>query len=561
MRRRSFSVPGACLALLLAGAVAGKAAERTPNVVIVFLDDSGWADFGPFARTPYPTPNVDRLAREGCCFENFYVPQGICSASRAALLSGCYPERTRVFGAIEPRARGLDPRFATIGQVLGARGYATAVFGKWHIGDQPETRPPARGFDESCGLMVSNDMWDRHPEDPKFWGKYPLQYWEDGRVTIDGITEEHQSHLTEWTTRRAVDFIRRKREGPFLLYVPHSMPHVPLFCGKEYLGKSGAGLYGDVIVEIDASVGSILAALDEAGVAGETVVILASDNGPWISYGNHAGKTPFREAKGTGFDGGIRSACIVRYPGRIAAGARSRKAFCSVDILPTLCRLAGARLPANPIDGMDVWDLIAGKEGARNPHEYYPFTTGNVLEGVISGDGRWKLHLPHEYRTLAEPGKDGRPGKYRTERIGLSLFDLIEDPFETRDVAVEHADLAGKLKVLAESHLERFFEEIPPQARPVLALLRAARKGDREALVTAFSGRLRSKLEGVGWDKVLARYRDAFKKEFGDFRPKDFTFRYDGGEEKGTVEVSGKGKKLPSLQVIKEGADWKIDEE
>jgi arylsulfatase A len=563
-------MPACVLALLLAGQAAagqesaGQASSgkpaRPPNFVIVFLDDSGWGDFSPFARTPYPTPGVDRLAREGCCFENFYVPQGVCSASRAALLSGCYPERTRIFGAIAPRTRGLDPRFATMGEVLKARGYATAVFGKWHIGDQPETRPPARGFDESCGLMVSNDMWDRHPENPKFWGKHPLQYWEDGRVTIDGVTEEHQTHLTEWYTKRAVDFIRRRREGPFLLYVPHSMPHVPLFCGKEYLGKSGAGLYGDVMMEIDASVGSILAALDEAGVADDTVVILTSDNGPWISYGNHAGKTPFREAKGTGFDGGIRSACIIRYPGRIAAGARSRKAFCSIDILPTLCRLAGSQLPANPIDGKDVWDLIAGKEGARNPHEYYPFTTGNAFEGVISGDGRWKLHLPHEYRTLAEPGRDGRPGKYRTGRIGLSLFDMAEDPFETRNVAVEHPEIAGRLKALAEGHKARFFREIPAQARPVFNLLRAARRGDLEGLKTVFSQRMRGQLDGEGWDKVLARYREAFKKEFGDYRPGEFVFQFTGGEEKGTVEISRKGKKLPGLQVIKEGADWKIDE-
>ena len=294
-----------------------------PNVVIIFLDDSGWADFRPFAEPAYPTPNVEQLAREGCHFDNFYVPQAVCSASRAALMTGCYPGRTRVFGAHPPRARGLDPQYATLGQVLGARGYATAVFGKWHLGDQPETRPPARGFDESCGLMYSNDMWEFHPENPDYWGKFPLQFWENGKVTIERITSEHQPMLTKWYTQHAVDFIQRHKDKPFLLYVPHSMPHVPIFCSEEFRGKSGVGLYGDVMMELDWSVGQITKALKDAGVEENTLVIFSSDNGPWISYGNHAGKTPFREAKGTGFDGGIRSACIMKFPGRIQAGTRS----------------------------------------------------------------------------------------------------------------------------------------------------------------------------------------------------------------------------------------------
>ncbi|MEO1994316.1 MAG: sulfatase-like hydrolase/transferase, partial [Planctomycetaceae bacterium] len=163
-------------------------AAAPPNIVIVFLDDSGWGDFRPFGQPKYDTPHVRKLAEEGRVFKNFYVPQGICSASRSALLSGCYPGRTKIFGAHAPRARGLDPRFATMGEVLKRQGYATAVFGKWHIGDRPETRPPARGFSESCGLMYSNDMWEFHPEKPKFWGKYPLQFWDNGKVTIERVT-------------------------------------------------------------------------------------------------------------------------------------------------------------------------------------------------------------------------------------------------------------------------------------------------------------------------------------------------------------------------------------
>jgi len=269
--------------------------ERPPNFVVIMLDDSGWSDFSPFDSTPYKTPNVEQLAKEGCCFHNFYVSQAICSASRAALLSGCYPGRTKVFGAHGPGDKGLDPKYATIGEVLKAQGYTTAVFGKWHIGDRPETRPAARGFDESCGLMYSNDMWEFHPENPDYWGKHPLQFWENNQVAIERMTKEHQPMLTTWYTEHAVDFIQRQKDNPFFLYVPHSMPHVPIFSSEKFKGKSGAGLYGDVMMEIDWSVGEIMKALRAAGVEENTVVMFTSDNGPWISYGNHAGKTPFRD--------------------------------------------------------------------------------------------------------------------------------------------------------------------------------------------------------------------------------------------------------------------------
>ncbi len=448
---------------LLASRLAGsmKAADnvRPPNFVLIFLDDSGWADFHPFGDPAYRTPNVEALAGQGCSFHNFYVTQAVCSASRSSLLSGCYPGRTKVFGAIAPRERGLDPKYATFGEVFKARGYRTAVFGKWHIGDQPETRPPARGFDESCGLMYSNDMWDGHPEDPKFWGKYPLQFWNNGKVTIDRVAAKDQAMLTTWYTGHAVDFIRRNRGNPFLLYVPHSMPHVPIFASEKFRGKSGTGLYGDVMMEIDWSVGEIMKALKQAGVEDNTLVFFSSDNGPWIVYGNHAGKTPFREAKGTGFDGGTRSACILRFPGRIPAGTISERAWCTVDMLPTMARLAGAKLPANPIDGLDVWDLASGKPGAKNPHEYYPFSTGSRFEGVISGDGHWKLHLPHPYQTLLYAGNDGKPGKYTTKQIDLALFDMEKDPYETTNVIKEHPDIAARLQGYAEQHRREFYPD------------------------------------------------------------------------------------------------------
>ena len=457
MNRRDFFKQTAGIGAAALGLPDSALAAGTPNFVVIFLDDSGWADFAPFGHPAYPTPNVEELANQGCRFNNFYVPQAICSASRSALLSSCYPGRTKVFGAHGPRARGLDPSFATMGQVLQAKGYRTAVFGKWHIGDQPETRPNVRGFDESCGLMYSNDMWEFHPENPQAYSKVPLQFWENGQVKIDRVTPEHQPMLTTWYTEHAVSFIQRNKANPFLLYVPHSMPHVPLFRSEKFKGKSGTGVYGDVMMEIDWSVSQIMKALKENGLDDNTLVVMTSDNGPWTSYGNHAGTTPFREAKGTGFDGGTRSACIMRYPDKIKAGSASVKAFCTIDLLPTFAHLAGAPLPKNPIDGMNVWDLIVDKPGAVNPHDYYAFSTGPEFEGVISGDGHWKLHVPHSYRTLVETGNNGKPGKFRQARIGLSLFDMEKDPFETINVIDQYPEVAARLKTYAEQHRKEFY--------------------------------------------------------------------------------------------------------
>ena len=458
--RRSFlsvaGLGGVALCSTLRSGVA-EMGKRPPNIVVIFLDDSGWGDFPPFANPAYETPNVIRLAQEGCCFRNFHVPQAICSASRSALLSGCYPGRTKVFGAHGPGARGLDPKYATLGEVLKKRGYTTAVFGKWHIGDQEDTRPWARGFDESCGLMYSNDMWEFHPQNPRPYSDHPLQFWENDRVSIPRMTKKEQPMLTTWYTEHAVDFIQRQKERPFFLYVPHSMPHVPIFASEKFKGKSGVGLYGDVMMEIDWSVGEIMKALKDNGVEDNTLVVFTSDNGPWNSYGNHAGKTPFREAKATSFEGGVRSACTMRFPGRIKPGTSSDRAFCSVDLLPTIAYLADAELPSNPIDGENVWPLIVGEPGAENPNEYYPFSTSSNFEGVVSGDGRWKLHLPHRYRTLVRAGRDGQPGEYRTATIELSLFDLENDPFETTNVLEKYPEIAAKLQEYAARHEAEFY--------------------------------------------------------------------------------------------------------
>jgi arylsulfatase A-like enzyme len=441
------------------GCAGQKKHSKPPNIVIIFLDDSGWADFKPFGNPEYVTPHVRQLAREGCCFHQFYVPQAICSASRASLLTGCYPGRTKVFGALPPEAWGLEPKYATLGEVLKARGYNTAVFGKWHVGDQPDTRPLARGFDENCGLMYSNDMWKYHPSNPDYWGQWTLQYWDNGKIKIDAMTKDDQPMLTTWYTEHAVDFINRNKNIPFFLYVPHSMPHVPIFCSEKFRGKSGLGLYADVMMEIDWSVGQIMKALKTNGLERNTIVLFSSDNGPWVSYGNHAGKTPFREAKATTFDGGVRSACIIKYSKEISPGTVSESVFCSIDILPTICHLTGAKLPDNEIDGKNVWDLIVGKKDVRNPHQYYAFSCGEKLEGVISADGRWKLHLPHTYATLVKAGSDGLPGTYKREPIELSLFDMKNDPYERLNVIEKYPQIAAQLQEFADQHKKKFYSD------------------------------------------------------------------------------------------------------
>lgn len=433
--------------------------DQKPNVVIIFLDDSGYGDFRPFSKEGLLTPHVQTLAEEGRVFTNFHVPQAICSASRSALISGCYPGRTKVFGAHGPKGRGLETTFPTMGEIFKSAGYKTAVFGKWHCGDQPETRPHVRGYDESCGLMYSNDMWKHHPVNPDHYGKYPIQYWENGKVIIEDVGIPEQKMLTKWSTEHAVDFINRHKDEPFLMYVPHSMPHVPIFCSDEFEGKSGIGLYGDVILELDWSVGEITKALKVNGIDDNTIVIFSSDNGPWTAYGNHAGKTPFREAKATSFEGGNRSACIIKYPNELAANSSSDETFFSIDLLPTLCDLAGVTLPANEIDGQNVWELISGKEGAKNPHEYYALSTSKNFEGIMSGDGKWKLHLPHNYRSLIFPGKDGQPGKFEQKQIELSLFDMENDPMESTNVIEKYPEVAEKMMQFADKHKLKFYSE------------------------------------------------------------------------------------------------------
>lgn len=420
-----------------------------PNFVIIFADDMGYADISPYGGKTR-TPNLAQMAKEGVRFTNFYVAQPVCSASRAALLTGCYPNRIGIQGALNPSSKeGIHPNELTLAEVLKARGYATAIYGKWHLGYQPQFLPTRHGFDDYFGLPYSNDMWPNHPAPTQAYPPLPLI---EGERTIQ--TNPDQRQLTTWYTQRAVKFIERYRNQPFFLYVPHNMPHVPLFVSEKYRGKSKHGLYGDVIQEIDWSVGEILKSLKRNGLDERTLVIFTSDNGPWLLYGDHAGSAgSFREGKASTFEGGVHVPCIMRWPTQIPRNQVSHELAATIDILPTLATLAGAPLPTDRvIDGKDIWPVVKMQPSAKTPHEAYFYYWGQHLQAVRSGP--WKLHFPHAYPKPSPAGSAAKPGKYETKEIGLELFNLEQDIGETTNVAAQHPEVVKRLQLLAETARE-----------------------------------------------------------------------------------------------------------
>jgi len=431
-------------------------AARPPNVILILTDDLGYGDLGVYGAQGYATPHLDRLAREGTMFTNFHVAQAVCSASRAALLTGAYSNRIGIHGALGPNAtHGLNASETTLPEIFKARGYATGMAGKWHLGHHAPFQPNRHGFDESFGLPYSNDMWPHHPEAKP--GTYPpLPLYEDGRIIDPNVTPTTMADFTQRFTARAVSFINRHHDQPFFFYLAHPMPHVPLAVSAAFKGRSGAGLYGDVMMELDESVGEILRTLEQHNLTRDTLVIFTSDNGPWLSYGNHAGSAgSLREGKGTAWEGGTRVPCLMRWPGHIPANTRSDAYVMTIDWLPTLARLINAPLPALPIDGLDVWPLLTSQPGASNPHAgYATWYNQNELQSVTSADGQWKLLLAHTYRTLAgrPGGRDGLPSKYENRALKQpALFDLMNDRSETADVAAAHPEVVQGLLAFAET--------------------------------------------------------------------------------------------------------------
>ncbi len=454
------------LTVLTAGAVfAVETSQSRPNIVIIFCDDMGYADIGKFGAEGYATPNLDRMADDGAVFRNFHVAQPVCSASRCALLTGCYPNRLGMHLALGPKSNtGLSDHETTLAELLRQQGYATAIFGKWHLGDAPEFMPLRRGFDEYFGLTLSADYWPGHPDlianFPTLLAakkrEYPnLPIWDGTNVFHPEMSIDDLNHLTTWYTERSVKFIEKNKSRPFFLYLAHNMPHVPLGVTDKFRGKTARGLYGDVIEEIDWSVGQILDALKRNGLDTNTWVIFTSDNGPWLSYGNHAGSAkPLREGKTTNWEGGTRVPCVMRWPGHIPAGTDTWDMLMTIDLFPTIAKLVGAKLPEHKIDGLDVWPIISRQSGAQNPHDaYWWYYEVNQLQAVTTSDGRWKLQFPHIWHSMPPQnmGHDGVPGTYVDRKIETNeLYDLVHDIGETTDVSAAHPEIVKQLVAEAE---------------------------------------------------------------------------------------------------------------
>ena len=458
MNRREFlALVGAAAALprIALGADA-PAASRPPNFVVIFTDDQGYQDLGCFGSPDIKTPCIDKMAAEGMKFTDFYVAAPVCTPSRASLLTGCYPQRVSLPAVLFPGSKvGISDKEATIAQVLKGRGYATACIGKWHLGHLPPFLPTRYGFDTYLGIPYSNDM----SVDPAM-AVADDAVWREGMTAERMRTEKPKGHvvplfrgekiieypvdqstLTTRYTEEAIQFITANKDKPFFLYLPHSMPHIPLFVSDRQKGKSKRGLYGDVIEEIDWSTGQILDALKKLGIDEHTCVIFTSDNGPWLVMKQNGGSAlPLRAGKGTTWEGGMREPCAMRWPGRIPAGKTCSEVAATIDLLPTLAKLAGAEAPADRIiDGKDIWPLMSGVEGAKSPHEAYFFYRGYALEAVRSG--KWKLHFARK----AGGGKGKAP-----QEVPAALYNLEADIAESNNVAAANPDVVKRLEALGD---------------------------------------------------------------------------------------------------------------
>jgi len=437
--------------------------QEDPNIVIILLDDMGYGDIESFGAIDYQTPNINNLADNGMLFTNFYSAQAVCSASRAGLLTGTYPNRIGIHGALFPQSKvGLNTSEKTIAEILKEKNYKTAVIGKWHLGYQKEFLPLNHGFDYYYGIPYSNDMWPvdfdgNQIKNDNDWRKknYPqLPIIENFNKVAEVRTLEDQAELTTAYTKKSVEFINKNADKPFFLYVPHSMPHVPIAASKKFKGKSKQGLYGDVIMELDWSLGEIVKALRKNDILENTMIIFTSDNGPWLNFGNHAGNTAgLREGKGTVFEGGQRVPTIISWPKAIKKSTISNKLAASIDILPTITKIVKGKLPNHKIDGVSILDILKGKNTTARDHFFYYYKT-NSLEAVRKD--HWKLILPHESRSYENvmPGMDGYNGNYSKLKLDYELYDLRRDPGERYNVIKKYPKIAQSLKDLAETAID-----------------------------------------------------------------------------------------------------------
>ncbi len=426
-------------AAMAQGPQASIAKSRGPNIVVLFMDDGGYGDLGCYGHPTIRTPNLDRMAAEGMRFTQFYSASGACTASRYALLTGRLPVRSGFAWVLNPRSkRGLHPKEVTIAEGLKSKGYATAVFGKWHLGHQRKYLPLQHGFDEYYGLPYSNDMLP--PRSP------PMPLIENNEVVK---TNPDQTLLTQAYTEHAIDFITRHKEGPFFLYLPYAMPHIPLHPGKAFAGRSTRGTYGDVIEEIDWSVGLILDTLRKQGLSQKTLVLFTSDNGPWIIKGKRGGSSGLlRDGKGSTWEGGMREPAIAWWPGTVPAGQVEQRVACTIDVLPTAFELAGVDLPTDrSLDGESLVSVLRGNRPGAAHRPFFYYGPGNRLHAVRKGP--WKLHI----KTSSQTRK-----KYFDGKLPL-LFQLDEDPSEKYDLADKEPEVVQELTELLEQHRKQVVAE------------------------------------------------------------------------------------------------------
>lgn len=408
-----------------------------PNIIVILCDDLGYGDLSCYGAKSYKTPNIDKLAANGVRLTSYYSGSPGCSPARAALMTGCYPQRVGFPQVLMPKAKqGLAPSEETLPEVLRAAGYRTSMIGKWHLGDHPEAAPTKHGFEAFYGLPYSNDMWPKNGKYPSLW----LQ--RNGEWLKEIRTLEDQAMLTTLYTDEAIRTIHRNQRSPFFLYLAHSMPHVPIGAQPKFRGATDTP-YGDSVLDIDHSVGRIQSELKRLRLDRNTLIVFTSDNGPWSPYGDHSGSSgPFRGHKGTSFEGGMRVPFIVSWPVQLKARVSDGIAA-SMDLLPTLASFAGAEhRPKLRIDGLNLSRFLG--TGGKSPREDYFYYYPGELRGIRVGP--WKLQLPHRDRVMTGvPGKDGKSAGEENLPVGLALYNLSSDPGERKDLAASQPQVIENL--------------------------------------------------------------------------------------------------------------------